>query len=134
MSNSMIKGISIMNWTEMYFHSVNFQFDQKLLPAKHKLDLFSECLLNRNIDNKHLKRSKVSRSAMSTPEKHVSMKNCNGNNYSVYMNGSCDNLNSNKYYEHQDRSLKFLEKHKVVLLGKTFYKWVKLIASWLKGN
>ena len=103
----------------MYFHFVNFQFNQKLLPTKLYI-LFTECLVNRNIDNKHLKRSKVSRSAMSTPEKHQSMKNCNGNNYSVYMNGSCDNLNSNKYYEHQDRSLKFLEKHKVVLLGTNF--------------
>ena len=66
------------------------------------------------MDNKQLRRGIKVRSALSTPEKK-SFKNVQF--IPGYLNGSCDNLNSNKYFD-QDRSLKFLEKHKVVLLGE----------------
>ena len=68
------------------------------------------------MDNKQLRRGIKVRSALSTPEKK-SLKNVQF--IPGYLNGSCDNLNSNKYFD-QDRSLKFLEKHKVVLLGEYY--------------
>ena len=67
------------------------------------------------MDNKQLRRGIKVRSALSTPEKK-SFKNVQFT--PGYLNGSCDNLNSNNKYFDQDRSLKFLEKHKVVLLGE----------------
>ena len=55
---------------------------------------------------------------MSTPEKRQqSLRNGNGNGIVHFMNGSCDNINGNKYYTEQERSIKFLEKHKLLLLG-----------------
>ena len=98
----------------IHLHAALLHVDEDFSKINVIKILFSECLLNRNIDNKHLKRGK-SRSLMSTPEKHVR----NGNGHHVmFVNGSCDNLsNNNKYYD-QDRSLKFLEKHKIVLMGK----------------
>lgn len=92
----------------------NLEIDQK----ESVFECYLDCLLNRNMDNKQLRRGIKVRSALSTPEKK-SLKNVQF--IPGYLNGSCDNLNSNKYFD-QDRSLKFLEKHKVVLLGEYNHK------------